>query len=123
MSAPRRPRGMGEEIPVRSYRMDDVTYQAIVAKARDCTPPRTVSDLTRALLLAWLDDELGVAFLGDVVTRDGQPLVSVEQQHFGSSRPFDDGPVFDHELDPYPTAPGLCGQCGEWHFKTAMTHG
>lgn len=105
---------MGIEVPVRSYRMDDTTYRAIVAKAQASNPPRTVSDLTRALLLAWLDDELGVAFLGDVVTRDGQPLALPAGL---------EPPQFDHELDPFPTAPGLCGQCGEWHFKTAMTHG
>jgi hypothetical protein len=68
VTRPRRPRDSGlEPDPVRSYRMPEETYRAIENKARESDPPRTVSDLTRALLEAWLDDELDVQFLGDIV--------------------------------------------------------
>jgi len=76
MSHPRRPPSpAGTRVdgdPVRSFRMDDATYQAIRAKAWNANPPRSISDLTRALLEAWLDDELDVRFLGDIVVPTGR---------------------------------------------------
>jgi hypothetical protein len=94
--------------------MDQTTFDAIRAKAQAEDPPRTVSDLTRALLEAWLDDQLDVRFVGDRVS------VSNADGWRAAAEAF--RPEFDHPLDPFPNSPGLCGTCGEFHYRTMATH-
>jgi hypothetical protein len=73
MTAPRRPRSpdgiRADPDTVRSYRMDQATYDAYRAKADEEDPPRTMSDVVRALLEAWYDDRLVITYLGDDVTQ------------------------------------------------------
>jgi len=115
MTAPRRPRSPNgvrlDPLPVRSFRMAESEYRAVAAKAAADDPPRTVSDVILALLDAWLNDQLAVTYLGDEVSMG-------YTRGAGAAQPV---PVFDHPLDPFPTAPGLCGTCGEWHYRTDDT--
>lgn len=62
MTRPRRPRSpegvRAEGDPVRSYRLDHRNYQALERKALAEPDPRTMSDITRALIEGWTEGEI-----------------------------------------------------------------
>ena len=67
MTHPRRPRSPNgtrlEVEPVRSYRLDDANYQALERRALAEPYPRTMSDITRALIEAWTDGEITLTLI------------------------------------------------------------